>query len=681
MLGNMADTSLDTNQTVDRNFIVNDPDKMSDENIVPPTLTAEELAERSFDLNKLFAISQIRESPHPQFDGMGYMKYNETNEMADISFIVPKKNKFDTRVTSGITHEKDSSILSLVENFKFEPQVTVFYKDKAMPEFSTSCTKWLRKTRDLDHYDEKRPINYRNLIVQGTAFAQVKHVCMYVPNKIISKKSQDLDYVGPDGIEWNEMGYKVQFDGVSTDLVDGKKVFMEDFYQNNIRKQVGIYTVEYIPREIIASIWHDSPRWKNVPKKCAPNGTIGAMITQGSIYSDWFFITLDFDKVEVIQAIRPYENRYQIYLNGIPMLKAGFPLTAISPSGLPFIAKGDIDPMNMCAYSKGIPAKTKMDQALYDALCRISLIKFEQSAFPPTGNNSGRTLSPDIFMPTKITRNLKKEDLSILTDNAGLTTGDFQFMNMIKEQIDNKSITSLLENGVPQKDMTLGQYLDSQKRQLIKLGGIFDGVINWEKQIAHLTLMDCLYNAPNYKDNIAMNDTFEDGSKGLRVLRFKSNNYPMNPETGEDTSDALHAEEDQYSEQEGQDVRFIDMDPKLLRNMVNNPDYYFYWEIVPVDKNNDKITQAFFVQMITQAANLFGMDSLKVQNLKQRYAQVMGEQFDDLFLSKDEIEMAQQQQQVPPPGTPGAGTPPAGGAPVASGIKMPSGQQVSKMYS
>jgi len=663
------DTSIPTH-----NMMTNDPAKMSDENVTPPELTDEELAERSFDLNKLFAISQIRESPHPQFDGMGYMKYNETNEMADISYIAPKKNKYDTRVTSGITHEKDSSILALVSNFKFEPQVTVFYKDKEMPELSTSCNAWIKKSRELDNYDEKRPINYRQLIVQGTAFAQVKHVCQYVPNKIISKKSQDVDYTGPEAIEWKEMGYKVQFDGTSCDLVDGKKVFMEDYYQQNVRKQVGIYTVEYVPREIIASIWHESPRWKNVPKKCAPNGTIGAMITQGSIYSDWFFLTLDFDKVEVIQAQRPFENRYQIYLNGVPMLPAGFPLTAVSPSGNPFLAKGDIDPMNMCAYSKGIPAKTKMDQALYDALNRVALIKFEQAAFPPAGNNSGRVLSPDIFMPSNMTRNLRKEDISILTENQGLTPADFQYINMIKENIDNKSVTSLLENGQQPNDMTLGQYLDMQKRQLIKLGGIFDGVINWEKQIGHLILMDLLYNAPNVNQSIPIKDSFEDGSKGLRVLRFKTPNMS--------TPEQLHAEELQYKKETGQDVRYTDMDPKELRKMVNNPDYYFYWEVIPVEKNNDKVAQAFFVSMITQAAQLFGMQSMKVQNLKQRYAQVMGEQFDDLFLTQEQVDTQQQQQQLnTPPGGPGAGPAKPGGAPVASDISMPSSvPQINKAY-
>lgn len=643
-----------------------------DSSIEPPKLTDQELTERTFDLNKLFAISQFRESPHPQFDWMGYMKWNETNEMADISFIAPKKNKYDTRVTSGITHEKDSSIVSLVQSFNFEPQLSIYYKDQELPELSTSATAWIRKTRELDHYDEKRPINYRNLVVQGTAFAEVKHICTYVPNKII--KSKDANYAGESYIEWEEMGLKKQFEGTTTNLIDGKKVFLEDFYQQDIRKQAGIYTVEYIPREIVQSVWGSSPRWNNVPKKCAPTGTIGAMITQGSIYSDWFFVPLDFDKVEVIQSIRQFENRYQIYLNGVPMLPAGFPLTAISPSGLSYLTKGDIDPMNMCAYSKGIPAKTKMDQALYDALVRISLIKFEQSAFPPSGNNSGRMLSPDIFMPGKITRNLKTEDISVLTQNQGLTPGDFNFMSMIKEQIENKSISTLLENGQPDNTMTLGQYLDSQKRQLIKLGGIFDGIIAWEKQQCHLTLMDCLYHAPDYTGNIPIKDTFENGAKGTRVIRFTANNTK--------TSAQLHQEEEQVKQQTGQDVRFTDMDPMQLRAMVNNPDYYFYWEIVPVDKNNDKITQAFFVQMITQAANLFGVDSLKVQSLKKRYAQVMGEQFDDIFLSQDELQLqqqAQQNQQSPQdPDQPNTPAP----QPNANGIAMPGAtKQVSKMYS
>ncbi len=526
-----------------------------------PKLSPEAILERSFDLNRLFMIAQLRESPHPQFDGMGYMKYNETNEMADISYIAPKKNKYDTRVTSGITHEKDSSIVSLIQSFNFESSLTVYYKEQELPELSTSLTAWIRKCRELINYDEKRPIHYRNLIVQGTAFADVRHKQTFIPNKVITSSTGDMDDL--DSIEWQTIGVKKHFDGVDVSLVDGKKVFLEDIHQPDIRKQPGIYTVEYVPRELIAAIWGQSPRWKNVPKMSGPFSTIGALVTQGSIYSEWFYMPVDLLKMEVITATRPMENRFQIYLNGVPMLKEGFPLTAVSPSGNPTLTKGDIDTMSMFAYSKGIPSKTKMDQALYDALVRIGVIMFEQQAFPPTGNNSGRLLSPDIFMPSKLTRNLHKEDLSILTDNPGLQPASFQFIDMIKTQIDNKSVTSLLENGNNPEagNMTLGQYMDQQKRQLVKLGGIFDGVINWEKQIDYLILMDCLAYGAGDRKTVAVKDTFLEGGKGTRVLRFKKGNL-SSPED-------LHQEEIDTQQATGQDVRYSDMDPDRLKAMID----------------------------------------------------------------------------------------------------------------
>lgn len=607
-------------------------------------LTQEQWNERSRDLNKLYAVAQVRESSHPQFDGMGYLKWNESNEMADISFLAPKKNKFDTRVTSGITHEKDSSILGMLNGFNYDVNLTIFYKDREMPELSTTATAWIRKARELDHYDEKRPILYRNLIVQGTANASVKWVEEYVPNKVITRGA-DNNYADADGISWQIMGQKCLFKGVRIELEDGKKVFYEDFHVNDVRKQPGIYIVNYIPRERMKSIWGNSKRWKFVPKRTSPNGTVGAMITQGSIYSDWFFLLTDFTKMEVIEVIRPFENRYQIYINGIPMLENDFPLTYLSPCGLSFIAKGDIDPMNMCAYSKGIPSKTKMDQALYDSLIRIGLIKFEQSAFPPTGNNSGRILSPDIFMPTKLTRNLKAEDLSPLVEPTGVTAGDFSFIKMIQEQIGSKSVNDMLMSGMPaegQGQMTLGQYMETQRRQLLTLGGIFDGVINWEKQMSHLTFMLLLQHCEADSSNTIVKDTFEDGSKGLRIMRFKNNNVNK---PGTKTSSYLHDEEMQYKKETGQDCRITDMDPDQMRAMINNPDYYFYYEIIPVDKNNDKITQAMFVAMVVQAINIFGINSMKVQSLKQEYARVMGRSFDDLFLSDEEQQQQQQQAQ------------------------------------
>jgi hypothetical protein len=632
-------------------------------NVEAPKLTEAEVAERSFDLNKLYSISQVRESPQPQFDGMGYMKYNETNEMADISFIPAKKNKMDSRVVSGITHEKDSSLLSLVQSFNFEGKVRIFYKNEENYAASNAMTAWVRKTRELENYDAKRPQYYRNMFVQGTSFVEEAYVEHYVPKKVITGT---IDPTKLENVDWVNAGMEKVSDGCVSHLVDGKKVFMEDIRQPNIQLQPGVYTVEYVPREYVRTIWGDSSRWKNVPYKATPSATSG-YVTQGSIYSDWTFSEVDYTKCEIIKAYRPFEARYQVYINGVPMLPAGFPLKAISPSGLIPIAKGDLDLMNMYAYSKSIPAKTKMDQAVYDEFIRVLLIKFQQSAFPPRGNMSDQVLSSNILMPGRMNQDLTPDMIpSLLGENHGPTTADFSIVNMLKEQIDSKSISTLLEGNPNGQDVTLGQYMDMQKKQMLKLGGIFDAFINWEKEMLKLRTLNLIGNGAQpigkikspytgqminqYRD-VSMDDNFGD-TTGTHVLKFTEDSN-----TGIRSSEDIAAQELKYKEETGKAIKYTYIDPGLLREILDDPDYYLCYEVVPVDKNNDKLTQALFVAMITQAANIFGIDSMNVEELKKRYASVMGEDFDDLFLDPQALQMKQQQQQaaaVAAGATPGA---------------------------
>lgn len=657
--------------------------------IALPDLTDEEKLEMSFDRYKLYLIAQVRESPQPQFDDMGYLKYNETNEQADISYLAKRKNKMDTRMTSGITHEKDTSLLALLTNFNFEGKVCVF-DEKNMPlyDLADALTAAVRKSRELENYDEKRPIFYRNMLVQGTSFFQERYIERWVPKKVLKN---DVDYNHLDKVKWTDAGFEKVYDGCVTEMIDGKKVFLEDIRQQDIRKQPGVYTVEFVPREYMRSIWGATERWKSVPRKITA-GITGLILANSTRYGDWTFAEVDQMKVEVVQAFRQFENRYQIYINGVPMLPAGFPLTAISPSGLVPISKGDLDPMNMFAYSKSIPAKTKIDQAVYDAVIRLMLIKLEQSAFPPTGNNTDQILNANIFMPGRMTPNVKAEDLSDLNPNKGINPADFSFVKLIKEAIDAKSISTLLEGNQGQQDLTLGQYMDMQKKQMLKLGGLFDAFINLEKQMLHLRTMNIISNWTKPIDTkmdairgqltdiyrtITVEDTFDNGQKGLRVIQFTPDNYQ-----GIRSSEDVHQQEIKYAQSQGQEIRYTYINPDMLKALK----FSFYYEIVPVDKNNDKMTQAMFVAMITQAINLFGMESMNVDYLKKRYAYVMGEDFDSIFLSpqmqqlnQQKADLAAQAQATGNAPVPNNGAAGRGNAPVPSSINMPK-QVVSNMF-
>lgn len=604
--------------------------------IPEPKLTEREKLQRSAHFNGLFNASTLREGPHPQFDGMGYSMYNQTNEMADMSFLAPKKNRGDSRLVTGVTHEKDTTILSLLLNFNFETKVRAYNdKNEELIELGDTLTALLRKSRQLENYDEKRPIYYRNLLVQGTAATRERFIEQYVPKKVIDSK--DIDFTKLDKLEWTDAGYEKTYQGCVSELVDGKKIFYEDIRQQDIRKQPRVYTVEYVPRQLAETIFGEMERWKNVPKTTTPF-TPNAFITQNSIYSEWTFLEIHPYKVEVLEIFEPFENTYQLYLNGVPMLPVGFPLTAVSPWGIIPLAKGDLDPMNMFAYSKSIPAKTKIDQATHDEIIRLMVRKMQQSAAVPRGNIGDKIVSENIYMPGRITPDLDPRDLPPLMENPGITQADFSFFNLVQSQIGRKSVSDSLEGQQAGKEQTATEYLDLKKQQMLKLGASIDSVINWERQMAHLRIGNVIanwtkeleqrtdearFNLKKSYMKITVDDTFEDGHSGSRVIEFKEAEGQPSPEE-------VYDREEADKKKTGRETRYTYIDPDWLKSLKAN----FYYEIIPTDKNNDKLTQMMFLNAMTQALQLFGPQSLNVEYLKKRYAHVMGEDFDKFFTTQ-----------------------------------------------
>lgn len=606
-----------------------------------PELTDDEIKERSYDLYRLFQISTVRESSLPQFDGMGYSRWNETNEMADISYLAPKKNKGDTRITSGITHEKDSALVSFFLNMNFEGNVRVFYKNKELTDFGTTLTNLVRKSREMENYDGKRSNNYRNYVAQGTSFIREQYTELWIPDKQIIGIPNPTQL---NEVKWIDKGFKKVKCGCESILVDGKKVFMEDIRQPDIQKQPGVYTVEYVPRENMMAVWGNTPRWINVPFYITPTAQSLGTLSQGSIYSDWIWGEIDFNKVEVIQVYRPFSQRYQMYINGVPMLPANFPLKAISPSGKIPIAKGDADLMNMFAYSKSEPSKTKIDQAVFDEILQNMVMKQRQSAMVPRANLSDRIVTPDMFLGGRVISNLDPTLVPPLIENPGITQSDFSFYELFKTHLDSKTISSILQGQQASTgDMTLGQYMDQQKKAFLTLGSKIDGIIQWERQMLELRVYDLLAHSYQEKEDgsgyksISVEDAMYDGSKGLHTIHFASPNIK--------TAEQVFQEELDYEKQNGSQVAYTYIDPDMMRAAGDDPDYYFCYDIVPVDKNNDMFTQMTFVAMVTQATNLFGAQSLQVDRLKKRYAQVMGEVYDDLFLNPQELQAKQLQMQ------------------------------------
>lgn len=315
-----------------------------------------------------------------------------------------------------------------------------------------------------------------------------------------------------------------------------------------------------------------------------------------------------------------------IMINGVMMLPHNFPLTEISPDGDYTIQHQVLEGIVGCAYGKGQPSKTKVDQAVHDEFLRMMILREEQAGAPPMGFKGKRVLSPNIYSPGKITNNMKEGDLfPILPNNNGLQNADFSMYQLIKTMIDEKTINATFAGqDQPNKDVTLGQIQIEKQQQLLKLGLNFDAVKSLEKKLVWARIGNIIMNYSKPVDRKAnveektidevyrqfsIETTLANGKTGVKIFEFTDKEFPPLREHQQ--------EEQELGEHYGKDVQKVYFNgPEFIRLLK----YRWVVNIVPTQENSDQIERQMFVENFQQAKELFGPESLNYEYGKERFA-------------------------------------------------------------
>lgn len=591
---------------------------------------------RTFDTKNLRAIARQREIPYLQFDGMSYSQQYFENEKIGLSYIYPKKNKAETPFTSGIGAEKIKTLGSMINEYSFETNYTVKYKNEPIDDLSLILTNWVRDSKEREKYDEKVRIQNRSLLEQGTAYTVERYFSYSTTDKKILSPYIDLSKL--DKVKWIAKGKK-SVDYCSTDHLRGTKVFLENMTLNDIRFQSRAYVVQLVQYDMLEEIFGKLDNFKQVKKGVAAIRMLASMYGTISAYHP-DFIQQDVPQNELVEVFDRINNRYQIYIDTWPMLEEEFPLKIVSPGGDIPIAKGDLDPSEDFAISRGIPFNMKIDQQLYDLSFKIALIKMKQSAYIPSVNNTGKYMSSAVYEPGMMSEGFQAEKIQSLIADPGIKPADFSFLELIKKGIDDKSFNPILEGGADDST-TLGEYLDKTRKSMYKIGYVFDAIINWEKQKSILRAYNLLAYGIRKKEgggfeDLSLADTDSDATWSIK---FEDNT--------KSSAEDVYAM-DVAAQKAGRNVKHAILSPKLLASIIDNPEYSIETSIVPTDKNNDTITQIKYVQKVTQAMNLYGPNSIAAERSKKEYARVMGTDFEDLFKTPEEtqLELMQAQQQM-----------------------------------
>jgi len=628
-------------------------------------LNDDEKSQRKEDIQLFVDMSTERDKPHPELDEMSYLQYWESNRKKDLSHIPPKQNKQDVRINTGITREKITTLESTALDLNFVPNVTTFDSESILvAELGDNMGDMVKKSREIENYDKKRPIYYRELISQGDVF-------------VLETFTEKFKDVPVEKLNWDPINNKLSDFSLKTRLkkvfaeceskrIDGRQVFLGSMRIEYIEDQDHVAILSKFSRKDAKSRYGQWERWENVPKKLG----VFKDVEDGATYPSWneTKLTIQEDEVGELILFDKVKQRVQIYLNETPMLPVNYPLEAISPSGDIPMAQGKNEIIAGFAYSKSQPSKTKIEHEVFDEVTKLMIEGMRQGRKPPKGSRGKKLVSPNVFIAGKVTPDMKEGDIFDLIKNAGLNSSDFSFYQLIKEAIDDKSVNpSFSGEGRAGADPTATQVLQEKEQQLLKLGSLIDGIINFERRLTWLRIYNILENWTTEVD-FSINPTREgikagfrrfsvdtilpDGKKGIKEFRIQTGEIP--------TLEEQQKEEKKLTEKNGVETRIVFLNPALLRKLK----YIWIILIIPTPKSNDKLSQILFIENLRQAIELFGPESLNSEYLKQRYAILINEDYNKMFKKIDPLQLLQQGFQ-----TNGKSNPAVGPAKSAAGAR------------
>jgi len=249
---------------------------------------------------------------------------------------------------------------------------------------------------------------------------------------------------------------------------------------------------------------------------------------------------------------------------------------------------------------------------------------------------------------------IRKDTVYPLLETQGVTAGEFSFYQLIKQQMESKSTTAQYD-GQDTANMTATQVLENKKQQAMKLGLALDGIIRFERDLALLRLKNILVHWTKAQDARmdALKGNLEDVFRTVTVEKSKYGKHQKSRKIIKFTKDvakiksedpkgfAIMEAEEKNKRASGVDERYSFINPEVLRNLKAT----WYCTILPNDKKDDTLSRMILVQNIREAIEIFGPQSINAEKLKQRFAAVIGEDYDVWFTSENDMKELQSAMQ------------------------------------
>lgn len=560
-----------------------------------------------------------RDRAHDEFDGQTYLQQIESNKKGSNSYIEPKKNKEDTKFVAGTIRQKMFSYLAALNNLDLQPDIQAFDKDNNEKVLlGDGMEEILFKVGEQDNDEEKKELRQFALLEQGTVW-----ITEDFEEKLRKNKKLNGVFTGNiNGVSWKTT-LKKETARCVRNMIQPENIYLGDIYQFETKLQPHISRIEIRSYEEAKAIYGKWARWKYVPRKAV---VAGAGLESANLYSSFKFNDINLkDEVVIIKYQDKWNDEYQVMINGVMMYPAGFPLSAITPTGDYNIESQVLEPISpFFAFGKSLVSRMKSGSALLDEMYRMAILKTQKSFAPPMVNNTGRILSSKIFAPGNITHGIDPERLARLDpESKGLEGGEFRMLEMLQQNIDRNSLDPTYSGQQPKGSPTATQVLEVQRQAKMMVGLTVFACSQLEKKLAWMRIHNVLQNW--FKPTGGGYDT----DTGEYINKYRSvNNTRLLPGAGigqriVKMADKLPSSTDVMNEENmlstpQSPVRIIYLQPKdILKS-----NYAWFVTVVPKERKTDALNKVVFDEFATKAMMF---PNVNVEYLGERFAETWGE--------------------------------------------------------
>lgn len=445
-------------------------------------------------LRQRLLTAQIdRDKKHPELENKTIKEYYDENERLGNSWTEKKEFDEGIVISSGTVEQKLFTVAAEINRLNLTAEVHAFdQSDKEIWNIGVALGDAIDKTEKLEMDKEQKLLRVVELLKQGTCFVQETFTTQYKKEKILT-----TPFSGK--IKGNEWGTKVikAFDGPKRNILYTPGVYLGDTHCLNPDNQPFIFTVKVSSYNEVESrfgqkdtngknIWE---RWENVPK-AKVNVLTEDNISNIKTNDGFSLLGSNEGRVEEVHYMDRFADEYQIFLNGIPMLPIGFPLSAIFPGGRYPITYQVLQPINpFFAYGRSFVARTRRASDLLDEVLRLLILKTRKSIHPPYANISGKVISSKSLMPGRITMGIDPNSLQAIgQESQGATAAEFQMYRQLQDNIDKNTVSPQIQGQQSKSGTTAFEInvLTKQAQKVISLMVFSTALL--EQKIAYLRL-------------------------------------------------------------------------------------------------------------------------------------------------------------------------------------------------